>query len=102
MIRYQVTPLNYPNQVRILEAARIALEEGTNAVLFYDDEDTLVARRYNVEIERIVAADPGDVASIAADYLNITAEEMFFDTREDREKAAADIRSMAGSVLGRA
>lgn len=96
MNRYRVTPLNYPNQVRIIEAAKMQIEEGTNAVLFYADDDSLVARRYNVEVEQIVAASGAE--SLAGDYLNITPEEL----DSNLEKAAADIRSMAGSILGRA
>lgn len=100
MNRYRVTPLNYPHQVRIIEAAKMQIEEGTNAVLFYADDDSLVARRYNVEVEQIIAGT--NVEALASTYLPLTPEQLQKLVADDADGVCNDIQALAGSVLGRA
>lgn len=102
MATYLVRDVSGTN-ARVVEAEGFIIEE-SNRIVFHDENSNPVALFLNVTVEPCAAGRTSskELVDIAQRYINLQAEDLFFDTVEERESVAARIRSLAGSVLSQA
>lgn len=87
-----------------IAAVGFEVEADSHATIFYDETDRLVARLFNVSVTPLSASRESspELVKIAQRYRDIQQEDLVFDTVGEREEAARNIRSLAGSVLSQA
>jgi len=53
MSKFRVEPINHPDQAREIEADTFEVDETTGANIFRDKAGGLIARLFNVNVEKI-------------------------------------------------